>query len=57
MNEIFMLLVCFDEENNIYDRYFFSTFEKAFEFTKTLPKDPIQSIYIEKVVLDDGRTH
>jgi hypothetical protein len=57
MNEIFMLLVCFDEENNIYDRYFFSTFEKAFEFTKTLPKDPIQSIYIEKIVLDDGKAH
>jgi hypothetical protein len=80
MNEIFMLLVCFDEEDNIYDRYFFTTFEKAFEFAKTFAKDFIKRykwkdiedemiedlrkygnladfIYIEKVILDDGKTY
>ena len=80
MNEIFMLLVCFDEEDDIYDRYFFTTFEKAFEFAKTFARDFIKRykwediedetiedlrkygnladfIYIEKVILDDGKTY
>jgi len=49
MNEIFMLLVCVDDEDAIYNRYFFTTFEKAFEFAKTFANDFIKKCKWENI--------
>lgn len=45
MNEIFVVSICIDENDNDYSYYYFSTFEKAFEFAKPYAFEFIQKYY------------